>query len=830
MIGKMERRATRARLLAAAMTATALAAGINLIPETALAQDHAGARSYDIRAGSLTDALNQLAEQSGLQLNYEAALTQGRTVSALRGRFPASEALTRLLSGTGLVARPAGENAMTLSRATTGVMSLDPLEVKGFTRASYGAELDDDEETRSGRDGTTIIVRARAEQKETQTSSGPWGVREIADTPYSVSVMSSQQIENTIARDLDQLYKMNPVVQVNAPMTIFGYPSVLIRGFNQSTGIVDGVRLSSYTYGVSAEEIEKVEVMNGLSGFTYGAGNVGGVSNYVLKRPTHERLTNLTVGNYGGKQYFAHADLGGEIDSGGLLAYRFNAAYADGDTSKDDQQLKKWLVSGAIDVNLADNLLVQLEGAHTYWRLDRVDTRFYASGFTYWPKAYDVHKTYTPDWTFNETKSNRAGVNLKYDISEAISLRSAYLYKKDTREFIIIYPINSPAGWSMYSPSKQSPYDTVSQGAYAYLDAGFATGGIEHKLTLGGSWDTFKEVRHTVGNIPPLNANGTAYAIPTRLTVDQLLNLPRPTYTTNIGPRYTANRATNTNAVIGDDVTFSDQFSALIGANYSTIESRAFSTAGLQTSGYKKSALTPTVSLIFKPVPKLTTYVSYMEGLEAGTIVPNDPVLYTNPGVVLDPVISRQYEIGAKYAFSDNLLLTSALFRIEKANSYNEIGSDGRITINQDGRQVHQGLEVTLTGKVTDNLSLVVGGTVMDLKIAKATNAALRGKKPIGASPVMLKASLDYELPWVEGLSLSGGVYHSGVKYQDALNLNKIAGYTIFDAGIRYRTEALGRPVTLNLYASNLTDADYWSSYWQLGMPRNIAFSVRTEF
>jgi iron complex outermembrane receptor protein len=684
----------------------------------------------------------------------------------------------------------------------------------------------------AARENSTIVVNGQHVSPNFEAGIGPWGSRSIADTPYSVTVMSSEQIENTIARDLDQLYKMNPVVQTNAPSTIFGYPNVRIRGFDSSTGIVDGVRLSSYTYGLSTEEIEKVEVMNGLSGFLYGSGNVGGVSNYVLKRPTYETLANVAVGNYGGSQYFGHVDLGGKITSDDTLAFRFNGAYANGGTSKDDQHLKKWLVSGALDWNVTSDLLVQLEAAHTYWHLDRVDTRFYTNGLGYWPAAYDNSKTYTPGWTYNQTTSDRIGVNLKYKISDAVSLRSAYMYKEDEREYVIIYPIDTPTGWSTYNISKTFPYDTISQGAYTYLDVAVDTGPIAHKLTIGGSWDTYKEVRHVVGNVPGTYADGiTPYPAGSGLTLDELLNMQTPRFDGDPGPLYKASSSNNFNAIVGDDITFTDTLSALVGFNYSTIRTRSYSIPSVNKAptGYRKSALTPTVSLIYKPVPALTTYASYMEAMEAGTIVPNDETIYTNPGEVMDPIISRQFEVGAKYAFSGRLLLTSALFRIEKANSYSETGSDNMVTVRQDGRQVHQGVELTVDGQVTDNLRIVAGGTWMDLGIEKST-PALRGKKPIGSSALMAKASLEYTIPAADGLVLSGGAYYSGSKYQDAANANRIDGYTLFDAGIRYRTEALGRPTTFNLYVSNLTNKDYWSSYWQLGLPRTIAFSARTEF
>jgi iron complex outermembrane receptor protein len=118
----------------------------------------------------------------------------------------------------------------------------------------------------------------------------------------------------------------------------------------------------------------------------------------------------------------------------------------------------------------------------------------------------------------------------------------------------------------------------------------------------------------------------------------------------------------------------------------------------------------------------------------------------------------------------------------------------------------------------------------MDLGIDKATNPALKGKKPIGSSSTLAKASLQYAVPGIDGLVLSGGIYYSGKKYKDSANLQKIDGYTLFDLGASYRTRLANRPTVFNLYVSNVTNKNYWSSYWQLGLPRTISFSLKTEF
>lgn len=54
------------------------------------------------------------------------------------------------------------------------------------------------------------------------------------------------------------------------------------------------------------------------SGFLYGVGYVGGSTNYVTKKPTLERLTNVTVGTTSKwSRFYAHIDLGGKIDEKG---------------------------------------------------------------------------------------------------------------------------------------------------------------------------------------------------------------------------------------------------------------------------------------------------------------------------------------------------------------------------------------------------------------------------------------------------------------------------------------------------------------------------------
>lgn len=54
-------------------------------------------------------------------------------------------------------------------------------------------------------------------------------------------------------------------------------------------------------------------------------------------------------------------------------------------------------------------------------------------------------------------------------------------------------------------------------------------------------------------------------------------------------------------------------WSALVGANYASV----IDTNYRVNTKYDKSELTPTLSIIYKPIEDLTTYTTYIESLEA---------------------------------------------------------------------------------------------------------------------------------------------------------------------------------------------------------------------
>lgn len=783
-------------------------------PFTVYAQeiDNASSSRYtvSIPAGKLSDVLAQFAARTGVPLSFNPSMLAGIESNGLQGSYRIKEGFALILAGTDYQLIEKGEGSYSLRRTSKEITMLPTVEVSAGVME--GAD----------QDGYVVSEISGA---------GPWSKRNSQDIPYSITVTPKDLIANSLAGDMDQIYKMNPIVQNSAPTTVYATPYVAIRGFHSQKGVLDGIRLSSTSVGINVEELESVEIMNGLTGFLYGAGNPGGTTNYVLKRPTYEKLLDLTVGNYGDRQWFGHIDIGNKIDDEGKFAYRLNLVYQNGETGKEEQNVKKELISGAIDWNITNNFLVQLEAAHSYYKVDKLDSRFYAYGDSnygalgHWLTPPSNAHTYTPDWTFLETETDRVGINAKYTISDSFNLRAAYLYKIDTLTQMGMYPAYfADSGWQSAWNYNGAPYDNLSQGAYVYLDSVFNTAGLIHKLTIGVSGDIYEQ--NVYENDYISGANSPSYdsviEVEDYLATDLQLG--------DYGNKYTASRTSNSNIIIGDDILFNEQWSALLGLNITSIKSKKYNAIGDTTADYDESALTPTISVIYKPFDALTTYVSYMEGLEAGTTVTDNPDEYNNPGEILEPYVSKQYEVATKYLLSENLQLNSALFRIEKANSYNERTSNGKITVNQDGQQVNQGLELTVTGKITDNLTIIAGGSLMDLNIEKATNSSLEGKKPTGAASKLAKIYIEYDIKALKGLTLTWGAYYTGEKYKDSANEQEIDAYTIYDAGVRYKTNISSYPTILRLNVANLTDKNYWATTYSLGIPRTIAFSMNMKF
>ena len=654
---------------------------------------------------------------------------------------------------------------------------------------------------------------------------GPWQGRKLQDTPYSITVFSEDLMKNLQATSADQVLRINPTLQLTRPQVENNQPTLILRGFNFYSSYRDGVPDDQYGHATTIEDTERIEVFNGLSGFLYGAGNVGGLVNYVTKRSPDERLNELTAYSLGNKAWNLHGDFGGKFDPEGRFGYRLNLARQRGETPIKGQTVERDLYSLILDAKPRNDLYLMVSAARLDYDVLGSQASWVATAATR-PSANALRndRSYGPSWTRRYYQTNRYMAHAQWDVNAFMSVRATYLKSDGTRNYAGSPATNTFTSRTTYNQAISNIYapgvtDVLSyqhdENGAVYADFKFDTGPVSHKLTTGYQYSDSSQDRWSQS---AQRIDGGPFSI----DAPQYISRPDTVVSTLRGTRSKWFSTLRKNVMLGDDIMFNERWSLLAGLSYTTISS----------DGSDKSAVTPSVSLLFRPIPNLTSYVTYMESLEPGGVAAAQyqGVDVVNSGQVFPPLVSKQVELGAKYSLG-GVLLSGALFQINKSLQYYDVTDPARPVFVQDGRQVHRGVEFTAIGQVTPNLSVLGGFTWLDPEVRKQTqNPRLEGKRPMLVADKMAKVRLEYAVPGVPGLSLSGGVNHTGASYADGLNTDRLPAYTVFDAGARYPVGPASKPVILRLNITNLTNRHYWSRNDALGEPRIVMLSASHQF
>jgi iron complex outermembrane receptor protein len=718
--------------------------------------------------------------------------------------------LLRLLAGASLLALGLAAQS---AQAQTAEAPAAPVQLPGIDVTGQA--------TNTREDTAENGYRARTE------SVSPLGKVPLKDTPYSVNVTSGELIENSNAHSLADAVKTNPTASLL--MSSGGYSSMtrlMVRGFTAAdqSELRDGMVDRSFSYP-PIENVDRIEVLNGFSGFFQGFSSPGGSVNYVSKAPTPTTQASLTLGDYGGGINFAQGDVGGPVDgTDGKLGYRLNAYKEGGQTYVDGSTQKRALGSAVVDYHFTPDTVVTADIWHQEYDATGLQTYFANQANGSWngaispvpsASAFNATKQYGESWTYNKAEKTLAGLRFDTKLNETFSLRTGYRHGDMWRQYDYVGAISLTPGGAYTKKETSTPRQFErTDSAYSLLDAHVDTWGVGHDLTAGYSGTYFfyergADVTRILGNSNISSNNSFA---------DPQLALGDSNQWSNT--RYN-------NTLIGDRIKFTDQWSAVLGENHAELVSRAWTNAGV--TKYSQSANTPTYALLFKPIPEITTYGSYMEGLATGGTAPTGT---TNQNAMLAPSISKQYEVGAKATFG-NIDLNAALFRIDKINEETDPGDN---TYKQDGREIHQGLEFTATGKLTPSLTAIGGFTVMDAHISQAKADRLsEDKVPVNVPERQASAYLEYALPWIPDLTVIGGANYYGRRPVDTHNTAYLDDATIFNAGLRYEPEIYGHKTSINLNISNLFDTAYWAYYRSgdgllIGAPRVVSLSLKTTW
>jgi iron complex outermembrane recepter protein len=240
---------------------------------------------------------------------------------------------------------------------------------------------------------------------------------------------------------------------------------------------------------------------------------------------------------------------------------------------------------------------------------------------------------------------------------------------------------------------------------------------------------------------------------------------------------------------------------------------------GVQKSRYRKSIETPLGELpesradplllnataTFFAHERLAIYASYTEGLEESPVAPDNAINRNAAAPALD---TEQYDAGIRWTVVGNMKLIAGIFHIEKP--YFDV--DPSRVFRSLGTVEHQGVELSLAGNPTPQLTLVAGSRFLDAEVSgDAVDSGLIGRKPVGKAKRYSIASADYR---IEGTGLSVDTIVENLSRQTANTANtvEVPGRTVMHLGGRYRFTAFGKPTTMRAQWSNIFARYGWTA------------------
>ncbi len=654
---------------------------------------------------------------------------------------------------------------------------------------------------------------------------GPLGDKLVLDSPYSISVVPVQLAENQQLESVRELFRYIPSVQGE---NIRPQSRGLQAGVVQNTRI-DGLNIAATT-DYAIEQFDRVEVLNGLAGALYGPASPAGTFNYVFKRPTADPLNAFTLGYASQDSLIEHADVSHRFGPDGMFGVRVNLLNQSGENYVDNSGLKRRLISVAADANLRPGTQVQFDFS-TYRYIDTgfPGTFSLAPGVPFPAKTPDVTKVgYGQPWAGDNNGTHIFAGRLIQDLGPDWKLSGGLLYMTNDRASTLptdtITNTNTSGAYTATTVNTTFALDRVLSNTAA-LNGKVRVAGLVNDLFLGTTgffWQRYTPFQTGAITLGKSNlANPTVFAEPVL-----------PNFQNRFRSMVTDQQSFN----FGDTLEIGDQVQVMGAASQSWISSHSISKTGAITSPYTDSGLSPTASLIYKPLAYMTAYVTYADSLQQGDIAPAG---VSNAGQGLAPYRSTEWEVGYKIAVA-KLNWALALYQIERPYAFtqNDVFGVG-------GEQRNRGLELSVNGRVTPDLNVYGALSLLDPKLLDTGSAATSDKLILGLSKVTLDVLMEYRLPVLPALTLTSNIQYASRRAGNYTNTDFVDGYTVLDLGARYQLHLAGRQAVLRFDAANVGDARYWaniapvgqngytgtdSGTGTLGAPRTFRVSIEVGF
>jgi catecholate siderophore receptor len=717
--------------------------------------------SFDVPSGTLEAALFAFQKTSGLQVVIPNDAMRTLPSPGVKGTYSSEQALREILRGTGISYRFTGKRTVLL-------------------------EIHADPESVEVRDESRAIL------------SSPKYTEPLLDTPQTINVISKEVMEEQGATTLRDVLKNVPGLTITAGEG--GNPAgdnLTLRGFSARNDIfVDGVRDLS-PQSRDPFNLEQVDVVKGPGSVYTGRGSTGGSINLLNKTPGLRRSFGATLDFGTDRTRRATADV--NLPIGDSMGFRLNLlGHHSGVAGRDVVKFDRWGVAPSFTWGLGKPTRATV----SYYKLKQNNISDY--GIPWVPATNNVLVEFRDrpapvprntfyglrDRDFEKLNSDLVTLKFEHDFNDGLSMRNQLRYASSSRDSMATPPRFANNNSTVINREMRSwqTEDKVWDNQTDFISR-FSTGKIEHALITGVNVTREHNTRktRTAGNM-----------LTTLLDPNPDDVFTGPITVSPIVGDVTANSQA---LYLFDTAKFGKKWELNGGLRWDRFDADGITTTGLPVSRVDRM-LSVRAGAVFKPRPEGTLYASYGTSLNPSL----EGLSYNTANTVIDPEKTYTIETGSKWAFfSGRVLLSGAIFRVEKLNARTPGVLPGDPPQVLEGKQRVEGAELSLEGNLTRAWQVLAGYTLLDSTTVDSNVPAEIGRTLVNTPRNSFNVWSTYRLP--SGIHFGGGARFVGRRFGNTINTRFVNDYWTFDAMASY---PISKHIDLKLNIFNLTDEFYF--------------------
>jgi iron complex outermembrane recepter protein len=827
---------------------------------------------FHIPKQKLIPALTDFAEQSGVQLLYNAVLAETLSTSGINGSYAPQQALSTLLKGSGISYRYVDKNIITLERQPKGNINGSAL----LPVAQVAADS-----TKDNGDGQVmpkVTVEADAEydaeyyadpyNKDYVIPNATAGTKTdtpIMETPLNVQVISKQVLKDQQVIRLDQAFKnvSGVVTRTNAATGngntgLLGGTdqSIFLRGFESQTFFRNGFRLQQGAASKGLANVDAVEVLKGPAAILYGQVEPGGMVNVITKQPLATPYYGFTQ-QFGSYELFRTTfDATGPLTKNKDLLYRINMSYENSGSFRDLVDKEDVFLAPVFKWNISPQTQVTFEMEYNHQHLG-TDNGFipFSNGNipnapVFQPMNVSLNRNYG-EYSPATVETIFGGFNWSHQFNDDWSIKHRFSVNQRS--------MNSPyAFWPQIAGTKKFLQDLLGDGGDPNRDLLSDNVQVLRRvfsptinqnntystnLDLVGHFDTFG-LKHTLlfgGDYFRLDSAFDGREV----TTYSYISLNNPVHPGSpfgplgpLGP--TENNTDQYGLYVQDQIKLPYGFQVMGGIRYQYLHQKSSNQFDGQTTttSFTQDAVTPRVGLLWQPKSWLSLYANYAENFGANT---SNALTFVRTGVFkpVAPTSATQYEGGIKAEFFNGKLRANlTYYDLTKNNvAVSDLAKDPNTGLQRAcgglpgscsialGAVRSRGPELDVTGEILPGWNVIATWANTDITVTSNDFAGTVGgayKKGARLPNVprnigRLWSTYEFQNGDFKGFIFGGGVNLRDSQlpaddYAEGAIPYKVPGYATFDLMAGYSRNFGDAKVSVQLNVDNLLDKHYFTS------------------